>query len=147
MPNFELNYTGQEVNDLLAKADTSIQQSDLEAYHDDSKQDVINDLATIRSGAELGATALQSVPEEYVKNTDYATTSTGGVIKASAIYSTAMNDTGNLYAQIVLNNDYSSKSAYSFISKGTLENLMETWTFTLKDGSEVVKHVCVSPIA
>lgn len=32
----------------------------------ESKQDVISDLETIRSGAALGATALQSVPEEYV---------------------------------------------------------------------------------
>ena len=32
----------------------------------ESKQDVISDLETIRSGAALGATALQSVPSEYV---------------------------------------------------------------------------------
>lgn len=45
----------------------------------DSKQDVISDLATIRSNAEKGATALQSVPDEYVTETElsgkgYATT-------------------------------------------------------------------------
>ena len=34
-------------------------------YHDNTKQDVISDLATIRSGAALGATALQSVPNTY----------------------------------------------------------------------------------
>ena len=34
-------------------------------YHDGTKQDVISDLATIRSGAALGATALQSVPSTY----------------------------------------------------------------------------------
>lgn len=44
----------------------------LESYHNeisqiiDSKQDKISDLETIRSGAALGATALQSVPSEYV---------------------------------------------------------------------------------
>ena len=32
----------------------------------DAKQDAISDLADIRSGAALGATALQAVPEEYV---------------------------------------------------------------------------------
>ena len=36
------------------------------------KQDVIEDLATIRSGAAAGATALQSVPEEYVTETELA---------------------------------------------------------------------------
>ena len=35
-----------------------------------AKQDVINDLETIRSGAALGATALQSVPSEYVTETE-----------------------------------------------------------------------------
>ena len=45
-----------------------------------SKQDIISDLATIRSGASLGATALQSVPAEYITETEltakgYATTS------------------------------------------------------------------------
>jgi hypothetical protein len=44
------------------------------------KQDAISDLATIRSGAALGATALQKVPSEYVTESElsakgYATTS------------------------------------------------------------------------
>lgn len=34
------------------------------------KQDVINDLETIRSGAALGTTALQEVPEEYITETE-----------------------------------------------------------------------------
>ena len=34
------------------------------------KQDKIDDLETIRSGAALGATALQSIPEEYVTETE-----------------------------------------------------------------------------
>ena len=45
-----------------------------------TKQDAISDLETIRSGAAKGATALQSVPSEYVTETElinkgYATTS------------------------------------------------------------------------
>ena len=35
-----------------------------------AKQDVISDLDTIRSGAELGATALQEVPSEYITETE-----------------------------------------------------------------------------
>ena len=38
-----------------------------------SKQDIISDLDTIRSNAELGSTALQSVPEEYVTETELQT--------------------------------------------------------------------------
>lgn len=46
----------------------------------DGKQDKIEDLDTIRSGAEKGATALQSIPSEYVTESElsakgYATTS------------------------------------------------------------------------
>ena len=45
-----------------------------------AKQDVIGDLADIRSGAAKGATALQSIPSEYITETEltnkgYATTS------------------------------------------------------------------------
>ena len=36
----------------------------------DAKQDVINDLDSIRSGAAKGATALQSVPSEYITETE-----------------------------------------------------------------------------
>ena len=37
-----------------------------------SKQDKISDLATIRSGAAAGATALQAVPAEYVTESELA---------------------------------------------------------------------------
>ena len=36
-----------------------------------SKQDIISDLETIRSGAAAGATALQAIPDGYVKETDF----------------------------------------------------------------------------
>ena len=35
-----------------------------------SKQDVISDLASIREGATKGATALQSIPDEYVTTSE-----------------------------------------------------------------------------
>ena len=46
----------------------------------DSKQDVIEDLENIRSGAAAGSTALQTVPSEYITETEltnkeYTTTS------------------------------------------------------------------------
>lgn len=37
------------------------------------KQDTIADLATIRSGASAGATALQAVPDTYALKTDVTT--------------------------------------------------------------------------
>lgn len=44
----------------------------------ESKQDAISDLATIRSGAALGATALQSVPSEYVTEGELSDVATSG---------------------------------------------------------------------
>lgn len=74
--SYNSKYTGAEVDAALGKALTALQE------HQDisGKQDVISDLATIRSGASKGATALQSVPSEYVtedelSNKGYATTS------------------------------------------------------------------------
>lgn len=74
--SYNSKYTGEQVESLLEKAGTAIQE------HQDisGKQDVISDLAAIRDGASKGATALQSVPSEYVTETEltnkgYATTS------------------------------------------------------------------------
>lgn len=47
--------------DISGKADLSYVDEELT-----KKQNVISDLETIREGAQLGSTALQSVPEEYV---------------------------------------------------------------------------------
>ena len=64
--SYNSKYTGAEVEALLDAAS--------------GKQDKITDLDAIRSGAAAGATALQSVPAEYVTETEltnkgYATTS------------------------------------------------------------------------
>lgn len=63
------------IQESLRKADTALQQ------HQDisGKQDTIHDIETIRQGASKGATALQSVPSEYVTEAElsskgYATT-------------------------------------------------------------------------
>lgn len=48
----------------------------LSRYHDNlnaflsTKQDVLTDIDDIREGANKGATALQSVPDEYAKKSD-----------------------------------------------------------------------------
>lgn len=68
------NDLSEGVQSSLDKADSALQEhQSLAAYRTASEQDVIdngkqpliNDLATIRSGAALGATALQSVPNTY----------------------------------------------------------------------------------
>lgn len=69
-------------HDAYITADLNLELS-IKGYVDgkiEEKQDIISDLADIRSGAAAGATALQEVPEEYITeaelaNKEYATTS------------------------------------------------------------------------
>ena len=84
--SYNSKYTGAEVEALLDLASTRASQEDLnlaiERIDDlaSEKQDEITDLDTIRANAAKGATALQSVPSEYVTESEltakgYATTS------------------------------------------------------------------------
>lgn len=57
-----------------------------------------------------------------VSNTDYASSSTGGVIKTSGTYATTIGSGGELTAQTKQYSSYDSMSNSAFISKGTLEN-------------------------
>lgn len=60
----------------------------------------------------------------YIKNTDYASTSSSGVIKTSDLYQTGIYD-GALFAKQMTYDSYvSSTNANQFISKGTLENVI-----------------------
>ena len=98
-----------------------------------TKQDIINDLATIRDGASKGATALQSVPSEYVKNTDYATNDKGGVIRTGT-YGSQLSTGGVLRCtNIQTVDDYKHRDWQTFISKGTLENIKEDLVTSIGD--------------
>ena len=73
-PEYPLYFNGQSERAKYNNAEMAM-LSDVE-----NKQDVISDLDSIRSGASKGATALQSVPSEYITETElnnkgYATTS------------------------------------------------------------------------
>ena len=60
----------------------------LSRYHENlnafltTKQDIISDIDVIRSGASLGATALQSVPDEYAKVDDVESMIANAIIVA-----------------------------------------------------------------
>ena len=64
----------------------------------------------------------QSDLTDYVKNTDYATSSKGGVIKTG--YSSNVDANGNLYATNLSYTNYQNVEVNHFISKGTLENVI-----------------------
>lgn len=59
---FKGSYTGEEVDARLKLAEDV-----------PKKQDIISDLDTIREGAAAGATALQSIPDEYITATELET--------------------------------------------------------------------------
>lgn len=70
---------------------------------------------------------------DYVKNTDYATSSKAGVIKASSYYGFGVGSGDGVPSCIVKNyNDYPSASTNMFIAKGTLENVITGKDLTTK---------------
>ena len=60
----------------------------------------------------------------YVKNTDYATNSIGGVFKTSSSYATATSAGGNLYGVNKTLAQYNAAEDRMFICRGTLENII-----------------------
>lgn len=80
--NLSNYYTKQEVDDIVDEIDLTpfVTEDELNAKgylteHQDisGKQDIITDLAEIKRGAALGKTALQSVPAEYITESELET--------------------------------------------------------------------------
>lgn len=61
---------------------------------------------------------------DYITNTDYATSSNGGVVKVDDYYGVDDTDGGRIRASNYTYSQYESKSNNAFISKGTLENVV-----------------------
>lgn len=81
----------------------------------------------------------------FVKNTDFATSTKGGVIKFSTSHGVNMSADGFLMGATRTAEQYNSNSGNMLINKGTLENVLnnrgQDWEFTLSDGSTVTKKV------
>ena len=73
---------------------------------------------------KLGGVQVQVDLTDYVKNTDYASSSKGGTIKVSTNYNIDLGSSGLLYALEKTYAQYNSSASVSFISKGTLENVI-----------------------
>ena len=61
---------------------------------------------------------------DYVKNTDYATSTKGGVIKVQDTLGLGIGSTGNLFATTKSYSTYQTLADGLVISKGTLENVI-----------------------
>jgi hypothetical protein len=61
---------------------------------------------------------------DYVKNTDYASDSKGGVIKTGSFGLGINSNSGRPYAQVINYSNYQNADNATFIGKGTLENVI-----------------------
>jgi hypothetical protein len=77
----------------------------------------------------LGTTAVDLT--DYVKNTNYATTSKAGVIKAYTQNGFGINNSGQPFSQTISLASYKNYGGNYFIGKGTLENIKYDF---VKDG-------------
>ena len=75
-----------------------------------------------------GLATKEEIPDltDYVKDTDYATSLQGGVIKQSSTYGSGITN-GILYASTKSLEDYNKAIEKIFISKGTLENIKDDY--------------------
>jgi hypothetical protein len=83
---------------------------------DDLKTYVDNAVANAGGGANVDLS-------EYVKNTDYATTTKARVIRTNESFCTTVNTSGALNGQTITLAQYTNRTPAMFISKGTLENI------------------------
>ena len=86
-------------------------------------------LAPITENADIPSKKYvdDSIPSltNYVTNTDYADSNTGGVIKtSSSYYGLDMSSTGYLKGVTKTYSEYSSARSDCIISKGTLDNVI-----------------------
>ena len=82
--------------------------------------------SSVQTSLGKADTAIQSSDlNDYVKNTDYASDTVGGVIKvnnnSNGVF---LGGSKNLAPDVIDYATYSNKSSYYFISKGTLENVI-----------------------
>lgn len=73
---------------------------------------------------------VNEIIDDKVSNTDYATSSVGGVIRTSSTTGTDVSSAGVLYASNSSYATYQNASNYFFVSKGTLENVLSSRGYT-----------------
>lgn len=103
-------YKKNEVDNLLL---SKVDKTTLGDYYTSEKIDTL--LAN-----KVNLTTL----DNYVKNTDYPSETKGGIIKVQPANFIGVGESGNLMCVPKTYQQYSSGSNYSFISKGTLENVL-----------------------
>ena len=116
------------VQTSLGLADTSIQTETDPVFSASASASITtNDITTWNN--KIDASALTN----YVQNTDYATESTGGVVRVNPnTYGISITNNGILYARNTSYNDYLNTNNNHAISKGTLEGVITGKDLTTK---------------
>lgn len=132
------NYYNKTQTDTLLAG--KVDNSTLNDYYTKTKADeLLNtkvDKTTYNTKMEQVDTSLSNKLEQsdlvdYVKNTDYATSSKGGVIKAN-VNGFLVSPAGNPNVSLYTYSQYISLPDYQFIGKGTLENVITGKDLTTK---------------
>lgn len=81
--------------------------------------------AALEAVADAGYLTVETAATAgFVKNTDYASSSTAGVVKVSSQRATSVSASGLLQATTLTGTSYNDLNQYGFIAKGTLEGVI-----------------------
>lgn len=118
------NYIEENDPIFTASASYGITSTDISNWN--AKSDFSGSYTDLTNTPTIPSTTSQLTNDSgYVTNTDYASASTGGVVKLSEpLFNIGIGSSGNVYSTVNTYNDYQSKDTRAFISKGTLENVI-----------------------
>lgn len=130
LQNYDTQHLGN--NDIIKVLQDSTHNDAMTYYRwlkDTSTWQYIGQEGPYYTKSEIDTTLQDYVQDSdltnYVQNTDYATSSTGGVIKVNSTNSGFnVSGSGLLYSEYISYTDYQNKSNNYNVSKGTLENVI-----------------------
>ena len=106
-----------KINDYNSNSEQKI------AEYDKHSEELNNEIEEVKKAIPKKVSELEN-DSNYVKNTDYATNTTGGIIKGTGAFSFTIDSEGQPKLNILDYNTYKQYSLNNFISKGTLENVI-----------------------
>ncbi len=112
----------EQLNDIYNNAHSYSGVTNITTTYEDGNEQMYLDASAIR---QLSGYVTEDELSDYVKNTDYASSSKGGVIKTNTGAGTSIDSNGILRGVSRSYNAYSGDGLTTFISKGTLENVIE----------------------
>ena len=122
--------------------DLPIEQLVMSVDYDNTTKEIVvelqnGEITRVPVGALISGlvseTQLETILVPYVKNTDYASSSKGGVVKSNTFYGALISSSsGTIYSTTKSYSEYLTIDNNHFISKGTLENVITGKGLTTK---------------